>query len=188
MGVHSLEMHQFFWPVLMDSSRVTLRPFKLSDVDDFLKWVSDDRVTRDVRLNTMTSQEEALAYLEKVAIPHPWHRSICVDDRSIGCISIKPEYGEEDECRAQVGYALATEYWGQGIATMVLKTAVSKVFHEMPGLVRLQAFVDVENKGSQRVLEKVGFAKEGLLRKYGYCTGKIRDVIIYSLLATDQVN
>ncbi|XP_038721256.1 uncharacterized N-acetyltransferase p20-like [Tripterygium wilfordii] len=172
----------------MDSSRVTLRPYKLSDLDDFLKWACDDRVTRDVRFKAITSQEEALAYLEKVAIPHPWHRSICVDDRSIGYISIKPESGEEDECRALIGYALASEYWGQGITTLALKTAVSKVFDEMPGLVRLPVLVDVENKGSQRVVEKVGFAKEGLLRSYGYCKGKIRDVFIYSLLATDQVN
>ncbi|XP_038723690.1 uncharacterized N-acetyltransferase p20-like [Tripterygium wilfordii] len=175
-------------PLLMDSSRVTLRPFNLSDVDDFLKWASDDRVTRYLRWNSITSQEEALAYLEKVAIPHPWRRSICVDDRSIGYISIKPESCEEDKCRAHVGYALATEYWGQGIATLALKMAVSKVFDEMPHLVRLQALVEVENKGSQRVLEKVGFVKEGLLRKYGYCKGEIRSFIVYSLLATDQVN
>ena len=53
----------------MDSSRLSLRPFKLSDVDDFLKWASDDRVTRYLRWDSITSREEALTYLEKVAIP-----------------------------------------------------------------------------------------------------------------------
>lgn len=75
----------------MDSSRLSLRPFKLSDVDDFLKWASDDRVTRYLRWDSITSREEALTYLEKVAIPHPWRRSICLDDRSIGYVSIRPE-------------------------------------------------------------------------------------------------
>ncbi|XP_031278217.1 uncharacterized protein LOC116136681 [Pistacia vera] len=170
----------------MDPSRISLRPFKLSDVDDFLKWASDDRVTRYLRWNTITSREEALNYLDKVAIPHPWRRSICLDDRSIGYISIKQEAGD-DRCRAHVGYALAAEYWGQGVVTVALKMAVSKVFEEIPDLVRLQALVEVENKGSQRVLEKVGFLKEGLLRKYGFCKGEIRDMFVYGFLYTDKV-
>ncbi|KAM5569440.1 hypothetical protein ABKV19_016789, partial [Rosa sericea] len=124
----------------MDSSRISLRPFKLSDADDFLKWASDDRVTRYLRWNTITSGEEALTYIEKVCIPHPW---------------------------AHVSYALSADFWEQGIVTLALKMAISRVFKEFLFLVRIEALVEVENKGSQRVLEKVGFVKEGLLRKYG---------------------
>ncbi|KAJ6719155.1 ACYL-COA N-ACYLTRANSFERASES (NAT) SUPERFAMILY PROTEIN [Salix purpurea] len=156
----------------MDPSRISLRPFMLSDVDDFLKWASDDRVTRYLRWSSINSREEALTYLEKVAIHHPWRRSICLDDHSIGYISISPESGD-DRCRARLGYALAAEFWGQGIATIALKMAVSSVFKELSGLVRVHAVVEVENKGSQRVLEKAGFLKEGLLRKYGICAGKL---------------
>ncbi|KAG5236579.1 hypothetical protein OIU78_004557 [Salix suchowensis] len=170
----------------MDPSRISLRPFKLSDVDDFLKWASDDRVTRYLRWSSINSREEALTYLEKVAIHHPWRRSICLDDHSIGYISISPESGD-DRCRARLGYALAAEFWGQGIATIALKMAVSSVFKELAGLVRVHAVVEVENKGSQRVLEKAGFLKEGLLRKYGYCKGEIRDMIVFSFLSTDLV-
>jgi RimJ/RimL family protein N-acetyltransferase len=36
------------------------------------------------------------------------------------------------------------------------------------------------------VLEKVGFLREGLLRKYGFCKGEIRDMFIYSFLVTDM--
>ncbi|KAI9194459.1 hypothetical protein LWI28_006230 [Acer negundo] len=154
----------------MDSSRISLRLFKLSDVDDLLKWASDDRVTRYLTWNSITTKEDALTYLETVVIPHPWRRSICLDDRSIGYISIRPESGDDDRCRAHIGYAVAEGYWGQGIMTMALKLAISKVFEDMrESLVRLEALVEVENKGSQRVLEKVGFQKEGLLRKYGFC-------------------
>lgn len=170
----------------MNLSRISLRPFKLSDVDDVLKWASNDKVTRYLTWNSITSKEEALAHLEHVAIPHPWRRSICLDDHSIGYISIRPESGD-DRCRAHVGYALAEEYWGQGIMTMALKLAVSKVFEDIGDLVRLEALVEVENKGSQRVLEKVGFQKEGLLRKYGFCKGQIRDMFVYSFLSTDNI-
>ncbi|KAL4642376.1 hypothetical protein ACB092_02G012800 [Castanea dentata] len=152
----------------MDSSQRSLRPFKLSDVDDFLKWA------------------KALTYLEKVAIPHPWRRFICLDNRSIGYVSIRPE-SHDDRCRAHISYAVGMDYWGQGIVTTALKIAVSKVFKEFPDLVRIEATVEVENKGSQKVLEKAGFLKEGLLRKYGFCKGEIRDMFIYSFLVTDSL-
>lgn len=170
----------------MDQSRISLRPFKLSDVDDVFKWSSDDRVTRYLTWNSTTSKEETLAHLQHVAIPNPWRRSICLDDHSIGYISIRPESGE-DRCRAHIGYALATQYWGQGIMSMALKVAVDKVFKDFRDLVRLEALVEVENYGSQRVLEKVGFQKEGLLRKYAFCKGEIRDMFVYSFISTDNI-
>ncbi|XP_027120777.1 uncharacterized protein [Coffea arabica] len=170
----------------MEKSRISVRPFKLSDAEDFLTWASDDQVTQYLRWNTIYTIEEALKYIQEVAIPHPWRRSICLDDRSIGYISIKPESGS-DRHRAHVGYAISSEYWGQGIVTVALKIAISSAFKAFPFLVRLEALVEEENKGSQRVLEKVGFLKEGFLRKYGYNKGKIRDMIIYSFLVTDNI-
>ncbi|CAK9154400.1 unnamed protein product [Ilex paraguariensis] len=171
----------------MDSSEISLRPFKLSDADDFLTWGSDDRVTHYLRWNSITSREEALKYLTEVAIPHPWRRSICLDRRSIGYVSIKPESGN-DRHRAHIGYAVGTEYWGRGIVTRALKMAVRKVFEEMPHLKRIEALVEEENKESQRVLEKVGFQKEGFLRKYGLNKGEIRDMFMYSFLSTDKIS
>ena len=44
--------------------------------------------------------------------------------------------------------------------------------------------VEEENKGSQRVLHKVGFVMEGVLRKYAFCKGDIKDFLIFSFLAT----
>lgn len=167
-----------------DPSNVTIRPYKTSDVEDFLSYAGDDKVTRFTRWNTFTSKEEALLYIKEFCIPHPFCRSICINDRSIGYIIIKPNSGD-DKCRAELGYALAAKYWGQGITTIALKMAISDGFKLFPDLVRLEARVEVENKASQRVLDKLGFVKEGVLRKYMYNRGEIRDLIIYSLLSTD---
>ncbi|KAB1202768.1 putative N-acetyltransferase p20 [Morella rubra] len=169
----------------IDSSRISLRPFNLSDVDDFMLWAGDDQVTQFLRWNSFTSREEALTFIKDVSIPHPWHRSICIDDRSIGFIYIFPGSGDE-RCRAEIGYGLATKYWGQGITSRAVKMALSIVFKDFPDLVRLQAHALVENKASQRVLEKAGFQQEGLLRKYSFVKGKVRDLLIYSLLSTDS--
>lgn len=149
------------------SSRMTLRAFDLSDADDFLKWASDDKVTHYLRWDIMTSREEALSYIKEVAIPHPWRQSICIDNRSIGYVSIKPESGS-DRHRAHVGFAIGYKYWGQGIMTEAMRMAIPSAFENFPFLVRLEALVEEENVGSQRVLEKVGFTREGFLRKYGF--------------------
>ncbi|PNX95395.1 nudC domain-containing protein 2-like, partial [Trifolium pratense] len=85
----------------------------------------------------------------------------------------------------EIGYAIAANYWGQGICTKAVKVAVSQVFKDIPDLVRLQAFVSVENQASQRVLEKVGFLREGILRKFSYVKGRVKDVALFSLLSGD---
>lgn len=184
-------LYHFFSPNVfnhncpMNPSTISVRPFNLSDADDFLRWAGDDRVTRYLRWNTITSKEEALAYLEKVAIPHPWRRSICLNGRSVGYVSVKPE--SEEKCRANISYAVAAEHWGRGIATAALRAAIPAALIDFPEVVRIQALVEVENEGSQRVLEKLGFCREGLLRKYGFCKGEIRNFIVFSFLRTDQL-
>lgn len=170
----------------MDSSRISLRPFNISDADDFLKWASDDRVTQYLRWNSITSRQEALKYIQEVAIQHPWRHSICLDERCIGYVSIKPETGN-DRHRARIGYALSAEFWGLGIATIAMKMAINDVLKKFPYLVRLEALVEEENKGSIRVLVKVGFKREGLMRKYGFNKGEIRDMLMYSFLLTDEI-
>ncbi|KAM7274403.1 hypothetical protein ACFE04_029067 [Oxalis oulophora] len=171
------------------SNTITLRPFKLTDVDDFFSWASDDQVTKNLRWNSLSSKEEALTFINDKCIPHPWYRSICIYDRSIGLVSVWPGSGDEEGLghRAVIGYALSAEYWGQGIATKAVRIAVHQVFKDHTDLVRLEAYIDVENKASQRVVEKCGFTNEGLLRNYICLKGKIIDVFIFSFLSTDQI-
>ncbi|KAH7522297.1 hypothetical protein FEM48_Zijuj07G0123400 [Ziziphus jujuba var. spinosa] len=147
------------------SMEITLRPFRLSDADDFLIYAGDENVTRFTRLNTFTSKQEAISYIQNRC-----HRT-----------------GEEDGCRAEVGYALARDYWGKGIATRAVKLAISDGFKQFPDLLRIEAHVEVDNKPSQRVLEKLGFQKEALLGKFTYNKGALRDLFLYSLLSTDFI-
>ncbi|KAI9114976.1 hypothetical protein K1719_013989 [Acacia pycnantha] len=171
----------------MDASGISVRPFDPSDTEDVLKWAVDDRVTQYLRWNSLKTKEEALSFIEKVAIPHPWRRSICLNGRSIGYVSAKPGSGD-DRCRAHISYAVGVDHWGRGIVAEALRMAIPMVFKQFPQLYRIEALVDIDNKGSQRVLQKVGFAEEGLLRKYGFCKGQVRDFLIYSFLSTDKLN
>ncbi|KAL6005165.1 hypothetical protein ACLOJK_005727 [Asimina triloba] len=169
----------------MEDGHLSLRPFALSDVDDYMVWASDEKVAHFCRWEPYTSKEDVLSYMKESVLPHPWFRAICLGDRPIGAISASPGSGN-DSCRAELGYVLASEYWGRGIATQAAKMAVDAVFADWPHLERLEALVVVENPASQRVLEKAGFLKEGVLRKYYILKGRTRDSVMYSFLPTDR--
>ncbi|KAK2637631.1 hypothetical protein Ddye_025426 [Dipteronia dyeriana] len=64
-------------------------------------------------------------------------------------------------CRDDVWYAVVEEFWGQEVATKAVKIALGEVFKDFPEVVRLQAYVDVENKakGCWRKLGNLGSFK-----------------------------
>ncbi|KAJ4809709.1 Acyl-CoA N-acyltransferases (NAT) superfamily protein [Rhynchospora pubera] len=165
---------------------ITLRKFTLSDVDAFMSWAADPRVTRFQRRDPYSDPADALAYITTHILPHPWYRAICIDNTPVGSISVKPAPGE-DRHRASIGYRLAYDYWGKGIATEALKLTIKAAFEELDHLERLEAIADVDNPASQRVLEKAGFKEEGILRKYVRLKGETRDMVMFSFLVSDAV-
>ncbi|MCD7447559.1 hypothetical protein HAX54_031588 [Datura stramonium] len=166
------------------SDIISLRLLDLTDVDDFMEWFTDDNVSKFCSCDSFVSKEDAMRYIADVVIPHPWFRAICLNGKPIGSISVSPFQGS-DRCRGELGYELSSKYWGRGIATMAVKMVAAAIFVEWPHLERLEAVVAVDNPGSQRVLEKAGFIKEGVLRKYYLLNGKPKDVFMFSLLSTD---
>ncbi|CAN6547964.1 unnamed protein product [Malus baccata var. baccata] len=168
----------------IDLSKITLRPLDLTDIDDFMVWGTDEKVTVFCTWEPYASKEEALNFIKDVVVPHPWFKAICLDNRPIGAISVTAFPGN-NRCRGELGYVLGSKYWGKGIASQAVKLVADTIFKEWTHLYRLEALVDVDNVGSQRVLEKVGFQREGVLRKYCMLKGRSRDMVIFSLLSTD---
>lgn len=171
--------------VKSESTDISLRLLDQSDIDDFMVWATDDKVARFCRWEAYTCKEDGINFIKNIVVPHPWFRAICIDNRPIGAITVTP-YSGSDRCRGELGYVLASKYWGKGIGTQAVKMVAKTIFDELPHLERLEALVDVENVGSQRVLEKAGFKREGVLRKYMIMKGSTRDRVIFSLLCTDS--
>ncbi|XP_058204025.1 uncharacterized protein LOC131318210 [Rhododendron vialii] len=167
-----------------DFTNIHLRLLDLSDIDDYMVWATDDKANQFSSWDPNTSKEVAMNYIADFIIPHPWFRAICIDDRPIGSISVTPNRGS-DSRRGEIGYVLGSKYWGKGIATRAVKMAAAEIFFEWPHLERLEGLVDVGNIGSQKVLEKAGFQREGVLRKYVIQKGRARDAVVFSLLSTD---
>lgn len=85
----------------------------------------------------------------------------------------------------ETGYELHPDYWRQGLITEALQAMIRYSFSDqalMP-VHRIEALVVPENIPSIRVLEKLGFAQEGLRREFGFWGGRYQDVYLYALLA-----
>ena len=88
-----------------------------------------------------------------------------------------------DRC-ANLGYWVRTSRRGQGIAPAAVRFIAHFGFQQL-NLNRLEIIVEVRNKASQRVAEKVGAKREGLLRKRIWLAGAAHDALMYSLVAED---
>jgi RimJ/RimL family protein N-acetyltransferase len=86
--------------------------------------------------------------------------------------------------RANLGYWLAKPYWGRGIMTRAARRYVQYALTQLD-VVRLTAEVFCRNEASIRVLEKVGFRREGRLRKHREKDGNLLDEYFYGLLRED---
>ena len=86
---------------------------------------------------------------------------------------------------AEVGYALSTLYQSRGLMTDALGQLLGDLFANTL-LERVEARCAIENHGSQRVLEKNGFLREGRLKGYFKLRGKRVDNYLYALLREDD--
>ncbi|WP_108681482.1 GNAT family N-acetyltransferase [Methyloceanibacter sp. wino2] len=84
-----------------------------------------------------------------------------------------------------LGYWVGEAYARQGYITAAVRAVVPFVFDSLE-LHRLEAACLPTNTASMRLLERVGFKKEGLARRYLRINGDWRDHLLYALLETDQ--
>lgn len=83
--------------------------------------------------------------------------------------------------RAEIGYEIHPGHWRKGYSSEAVSKVLSYGF-EVMNLTRIGAVVFIENEASNKLLTKMGFEKEGVLRKYMYQNGKAHDTNVYSLL------
>ncbi|MCB0022606.1 MAG: GNAT family N-acetyltransferase [Caldilinea sp.] len=82
---------------------------------------------------------------------------------------------------ALIGYCLAEKAWGHGYATEAAGAMVQWAFDTLD-LNRIQSEADTRNRASERVLEKLGFVREGTLRENCILNGDVSDSSVYGLL------
>lgn len=83
--------------------------------------------------------------------------------------------------QTEIGYAIIPSERRKGYCTEAALIMVDYLFLSKP-IVRVQADAETANKASQKVLEKAGFTKEGIIRKHFFSSGEWRDSFTYSIL------
>ena len=86
--------------------------------------------------------------------------------------------------QGEIGYVIAPSARGKGVATRSVDLLTRWGLDEL-GLERIELRIDSENAGSERVAERAGYTKEGVLRNVGFKEGLRTDVGIWSRLTTD---
>nr|WP_257215194.1 GNAT family protein [Sphingomonas sp. R-74633] len=111
-----------------------------------------------------------------------WAITLKGDDTAIGVVAA----GEKRQGGvSEIGYMLGRSHWGSGIAAEAVTAVIDQIFAE--GQRRVFADTDPENRASRRLLERLGFRLEGILRAEWETHIGVRDTALYGLLPADRV-
>lgn len=174
--------------VRLSTPRLQLRPLQPTDAAAVYAVHSDPRVVRYWSSTPWTSIDEARALIDAdlKALPAGEHLrlglALCESDDVIGTCSL---FRLSPQCRrAELGYAMAHAYWGQGLMHEALSALLRFGFNTLD-LNRVEADIDPRNTRSARSLERLGFIKEGRLRERWIVDDEISDTDLYGLLRRD---
>ena len=166
-----------FFPEL-ETERLLLRETTLQDAEAIFAIFSDPSVTQFHDLDTFTSIEEAIAVIKRRAKRFEqgdgirWGIVHKQDNVLIGSCGFT---WNPQENAAEVGYELANTFWRQGIMTEAVRTILQFGFEKM-GLRFVVAQVMLDNIASKKLLKKLGFQSQGVLKQHGFFKGQFHDL------------
>jgi RimJ/RimL family protein N-acetyltransferase len=169
--------------------RLELRPFKRRDLDAVVEAIDASIGELEQWLpwaNRSYGRAEANQFLRESGTAWADGRAFdfAIRQRSepdihIGNISVWPT--SRRERAGEIGYWIRSSVTGQGIATEAAARIAAVGFSEMD-LHRITLRIAVGNRASERVAEKLGFAREGLLRKEVLVRGRWMDHSLWAML------
>ena len=146
-----------------ETERLILRPLELSDVDDMFAMDSNQNVHLYLGNNPLKTKEESLGYLKNIQNQYKENgigRFAMIKKDSnefIGWCGLKFITEEENNHSYfyEIGYRLKEEFWGNGYAYEAAKKWYDYAFNVLK-VETLYASAHIDNKGSRRILEKIG--------------------------------
>jgi RimJ/RimL family protein N-acetyltransferase len=173
-------------PVLR-ANGITLRELRLSDAPALLALVTSQDVTRFISPppTTLEGFERFIAWTER---ERKAGRHVCFAvvpdgyDTAVGLFQVRQlDPGFQT---AEWGFAIAAEFWGQGLFTRGAELVVEFTF-DVVGAGRLEARSAVENGRGNAALRKIGAIQEGILRKSFLKGGKLHDQALWAIVEED---
>jgi ribosomal-protein-alanine N-acetyltransferase len=172
-------------PETIETERLGLRPVTLEDVEDILTFATDVEWAHYLPVPQPYTRRDAEEFVaSQILLDREQTASwgIVLDGAVIGGINLRMD-SENHAC--ELGYSVAREYWGQGFATEAARAVIDAAFESLPDLNKVRAMADLRNVASQRVMEKVGMTREGILRQNRLFRGEHVDEVWYGLLRSE---
>jgi RimJ/RimL family protein N-acetyltransferase len=157
-----------------------LRPWTEDDVDAIVEGCNDPEVAFWIPLIPHPyTADDAHAFIRGDVLPDQLKLAITLDGRVVGGIGMGLN---SHDYRATMGYWVAASERGRGVCTRALRLLSRHALDDLE-VQRVDLVTDPDNVASQRVAEKVGFQREGVLRAHlRHPDGRIRDSVMFSLL------
>lgn len=164
-------------------NNVTIRPLATTDLDTWYAW------EYDIELAMLAGWTPLLArtafqqkFEQRINEPKSEMKYFAVDyhDQFTGVLQLAEI--DHFEKRAVISIFIGPkELWGRGIGSTALRLLLDYAF-TVQGLERISAQVYGFNTRSQRLMERVGFQKEGILRQHELQNGQRQDLHVYGIL------
>jgi [ribosomal protein S5]-alanine N-acetyltransferase len=169
---------------VVETQRLILRKFELSDAAGLFKVANDPLVTVYLAWEPHESEQQSLDFIQSFINGYAsgdcghWAIVRKADNTFLGMLTLRPGVSQP---RGEVGYWIGSPYWKQGYMTEALTGFIDLCFKQL-GLHRIQACHFTENPASGKVMEKAGMRYEGLLHHYIFNKGGYHDAKLYAVV------
>ena len=174
----------------LETRQLVLREIKPSDTKDLFRFLSDEDTVKQNLMPPHTKTAETDKLIKTLKKQYDKRREIRWGVTIKGSNAIIGTTGYYNmlpmDFQTEVGCLLAKQHWSGGIMTEALAAILTFGFEKM-ALNRVTAFILPDNFGAIRMVEKVGFREEGLLKECKYCNNQFYDLGVYSLLKKDYI-
>ncbi|MBE5313866.1 MAG: GNAT family N-acetyltransferase [Xanthomonadales bacterium] len=172
----------------LEGTRIVLRHPRGTDLADLYALFSSAEVTRYWSHGPWHARHQAESYLRDIHAGAAsgqllqWAITLKGEDRLIGTVTLFAFAREHARC--EIGFALHPGHWGQGLAHDAVSTALHHAIHGLR-IERVEADADPNNAASLRLLEALGFQREGYARERYRLGGGAQDSVLLGLLARE---
>ncbi|MDX1665249.1 MAG: GNAT family protein [Candidatus Promineifilaceae bacterium] len=172
-------------PPRIQTARLLLRPWEFTDLEAVLEYAQDEAWARFLPVPRPYRREHAREFLARqILLDRAEHASwaIMFEEKTVGGINLR--FSEAHRI-AEMGYSIARPLWGRGLTTEAAAAVRDAAFTTYPELERVRAMADSRNRGSRRVMEKIGMQHEGTLRRNRLHQGELVDEAWYGILRSE---
>lgn len=172
----------------LETERLILRKLTMRDANDVFDYASRPEVSKHVTWDYHRAIADSMAFVKSIllqyegGLPSPWGIVFKSNNKLVGTGGY--HNWNIEHRRAEIGYAISSDYWNKGIMTEALKEMLRFGF-EAIALNRVEALCKVENAASEKVLLKCGMKFEGILREQMFVKGGFQDLKIFSVLKSE---